>query len=436
MKRTTKTPRSASVNHKQRPRVALLSLMSAATLFVISCGSTGGGVGSNDTSGFDYDADQIEVDSAIDELDPVTLVYQANAVSQESVVGQAGTMVKEEIEERSGGKITVDITWGQGIAAYDELNDALVDGRIDLAFHHPIYFPNDYPVYHQLSTAMSGLPSSPYQGEIVTSAVVADVALNTPALMDEYESHGITPLLPMMSSGSYNSLCTQPGNQPEDWAGRQIRVGSQPLEKVTEDMGGSPVSMQYAEIYDGLQRNVLDCTLIPLVGAGESSFTDVAPYVSYTSQDVSFPTHAIGAHVAGSSFPELPLAYQQIIYDSIVEAFAGDRMAITEGGVDAIERVHEVGGEIEQLDSETEQIIIDSSKQLREEAISDAALGDDVVDRIDESTAKWQQVAEELGIEDGGSVADFNEWHESDVDEILEFGEQLFDDVFLSNRPE
>lgn len=413
----------------------LISVMLTALLALSSCGVAGNANGDTDGSGFAYDADQSEVDAAISELEPVTLVYQANAASPESVVGQAGTVVKDEIEERSGGKITVDITWGQAIAGYDELNDALTDGRIDLAFHHPIYFPNEYPVFHQLSTAMSGLPSSPYQGEIVTSAIVADVAFNTPAMMDEYEANGITPLLPMMSSGSYNSLCTQPGNEPQDWDGRQVRVGSQPLETVAQDMGASPVSMQYAEIYDGLQRNTIDCTVIPLVGAGESSFPAVAPHLSYTSNEVTFPTHAIGAHVAGSSFTQLPIAYQQIVYDSVIQAFAGDAAAVTEGGAEAIKQVHEAGGEIEQFDPATEQIIIESSQKLREEAIAEGLVDDEVVTRIESSTAKWQEVAEDLGIEDGGSIENLDEWYSSDMDVLLQFSQKLFEEVFLSSRP-
>ncbi|MGO1183301.1 MAG: TRAP transporter substrate-binding protein DctP [Micrococcaceae bacterium] len=436
-KNTTENTRKPIMRRQKRHvRTGLMmtALVASGSLLLAGCGGDSVGAGS-DEAGFDFEASQEEIDQVLADLDPVTLVYQANATSPSSVVGQAGVMVKEAIEERSGGKISVDIVWGQAIASYGELDDALVDGRIDLAWHHPIYFPSDYPAYNELSTVMSLLPTSPYQGEIVTNAVIADVAYNTPAVTEEMEAKGLVPLVPMASSGSYNTLCTSPGNEPQDWSGRSVRAASQALETLVRDIGASPVSLQYPETYDALQRNVIDCTLGVLAGAAESTFPAVAPHLSYTTGDVNFPTRAVGAHLAGPSFTNLPLAYQQIVFDAIVEMYAGNATAITEGTAEGVRQVREAGGEIEEFAPETEQLIIDSSAQLREDATNSGVLDDEVLERIEESTAKWQARAEEMGIEDGGSFDTLDEWYVHDPDAIVEFGEQVFEEVFLERRP-
>lgn len=421
-------------NRKARRGLIITAVAASGSLLLAGCGADGGNAASED-AGFEFEASQGEVDEVLADLDPVTLVYQANATSPQSVVGQAGTMVKEAIEERSGGKITVDIVWGQAIASYDEIDDALTDGRIDLAWHHPIYFPSDYPAYNELSTVMSLLPTSPYQGEVVTNAVIADVAYNTPAVTEEMEAKGLVPLVPMASSGSYNTLCTSTGNEPQDWSGRSVRGASQALQTLVQDIGASPVSLQYPETYDALQRNVIDCTLGVLAGAAESSFPAVAPHLSYTTGDVNFPTRAVGAHLAGTSFNNLPLPYQQIIFDAIVQMYAGNAAAITEGTAEGVRQVREADGEIEEFAPETEQLIIDSSARLREEAASSGVLDEEVLDRIEESTAKWQARAEEMGIEDGGSFDTLDEWYEHDPEAIVEFGEEVYQDVFLEQRP-
>ena len=67
------------------------------------------------------------------DLEPVTLSYQPGGSSAESVTAANGLAFKEYVEERSGGKITLETTWGQAIAPYDELVDALNDGRVDIA---------------------------------------------------------------------------------------------------------------------------------------------------------------------------------------------------------------------------------------------------------------------------------------------------------------
>ena len=113
-----------------RPAKAVAAVASLA-LLAGCAGSVGGdGSGSEDSAGegFAYDASQDEIDAALADLDPVTIKFQPSSMSEKSILAPNGLDVKKAIEERSGGKITVDIVWGQAIAGYDAVDDALADG--------------------------------------------------------------------------------------------------------------------------------------------------------------------------------------------------------------------------------------------------------------------------------------------------------------------
>ena len=121
-----------------RRALSICAMAAGLTFALSSCagsaGSGGGGGGGGDAgSGFEYGASQEDVNAAIEGLDPITITFQPSAASQNSVMAPAGTVFKELVEERSNGQIEVEIVWGQAIAGYAEVHDALADGRIDVA---------------------------------------------------------------------------------------------------------------------------------------------------------------------------------------------------------------------------------------------------------------------------------------------------------------
>ena len=144
-----------------------------------SAGSGGGGGGTGGGTGFDYGASQEDVDAALAELDPVNIVYQAGAQGPNSVSAQSAHDFKEYVEERSGGKITVEVIWAQAIAGYSEIDDALADGRIDVSYALPIYDPSTYPAFDALATT-SDRASAMAPARALTSATAPSASLPGP----------------------------------------------------------------------------------------------------------------------------------------------------------------------------------------------------------------------------------------------------------------
>ncbi|MGO1440976.1 MAG: TRAP transporter substrate-binding protein DctP [Brevibacterium yomogidense] len=409
-----------------------------AALTLSSCAGSagaGGSSGGEAGAGFEYDADQAAVDEALADLDPVTLTYQPAAASPESIMAPAAYAYQDYIEERSGGKITLEMVWGQAIAGYAEVDDALADGRLDLSYSLPIYNPSDYPSFDATASALSGLPISPVRGEAIYNAVAGDLGWQTESLLDEYEAKGVTPLTPMVASGGYYPICNEEGSEPDDWEGRQIRVASTSHLNVTQELGASPVSMEYVEVFEALQRGTVDCTFAQLLPSAESQLFDVAPHLSYSTDEASMASRAVGAELAGSSFETLPLAYQQIIFDAAQSSFAGFVNIVADGNTESVRQVKEADGTIEQIDEETEKIISDANAAELERILDDGLLSDDVPAKIDESTEKWTSVADELGIEDKGDFEDLDEWWEEGVLDFAPMGKRVYEETGLAHRP-
>jgi TRAP-type C4-dicarboxylate transport system substrate-binding protein len=248
--------RRSMTARRRRTLVPAVSAAAGLALLAGCSGSVAGAGGGGDATGFDYGAGQEDVDAAIADLDPVTLTIQPYAASPDAAAAIAEQSFMDAVEERSGGKITFDIAWGQSIASYPEVDDALADGRLDLAYSVPIYSPAEYPLvdaYNKLSHYTS---SAPLTGEAITQAQMSEAAWNDDAVLAEYEENGVTPLNPLVSSGNYWAACNAPGSEAEDWKGRQIRIGGSAQTPISENLGASPVSMEYGEVFEALHRRL------------------------------------------------------------------------------------------------------------------------------------------------------------------------------------
>lgn len=430
-----KTEHKKSTN--KRGRIRAMSIAAVAGLVLAGCtDSAADSEEAPEAAGFEYGASQEEVNEVIADLEPVELTYQASAASPNSVMAGAAESYRDYIEERSNGQVTLDIIWGQAIADYPEVYDALADGRLDLAFALPIYSPSDFPSFDAAATAMSGLPNSPLTGEAVYTAVATDIGWQLDGLLEEYEAQGVVPLTPIVSSGGYYSVCADDGVSADDWNGRQIRVASTSHHGVTEALGASPVSMEYVEVYEALQRGTVDCSFAQLIPSAEVGLFDVSPHIGYSSDDYSMSSRAPGAELAGSSFDELPLAYQQIIFDASAARFEGGVPLIANGNAEAVRQAKEAGGTVEQFDEETEQVVGQTNEQQREAVMEGGVVGEDIIDQIEASSEKWSAVAEEEDLVDLGDFEDLDEWWDADEYDFSGMAQQVYEDSALPFRPE
>ncbi|GAA4477815.1 hypothetical protein GCM10023190_18150 [Enteractinococcus fodinae] len=412
-----------------------LSLAACGTVFMLAvtgCAGSAGQSSAAEDSGYEFGASQDEIDAVLADLEPVTLTYQSVASSPNSVMAH-DTIFAEEIEERSGGKITVDVVYGQAIAGFDEIHDALADGRVDLAYTLPAADPSRFPIFDELSYPLSALSSSPLVGELVANAVGVELGWESEELLEEFESQGLVPLFPISASANAYPSCTEEAQSAEDWEGRQIRAGSSAHETIIRSIGATPVSLSYVEVYEALQRKTADCAMNSFNSSFDHGFFEVAPHVSYTADTSAL--RAPGAVLGGSKIANLPLAYQQVVFDSLVGAFIGGAEVVIDGNYEGVAKVNEVGGTIKEMDPEVQESIMKANRELIAEIEDNGTHGSDLRDRVIASGEKWTAKAEELGFVDEGDFASFDEWYDEDTD-FRPYADAVYEEVLLEHRPE
>jgi TRAP-type C4-dicarboxylate transport system substrate-binding protein len=410
------------------------ALTGAAALVLSACaGSIGGGSGgAGGGEGFEYGASQEEVDAVLEGLEPVTLTFQPGAASAESIMSPAATEIADRIEERSGGMITVDLVWGQAVAGYDTVQDALADGRLDLANTLPGYSPAEFAAFDDLSTTTAMLPSSPFAGEFIAYAVYSDLGWENQEILDSFDAAGLVPLTPFATTAGNYTTCREPLASAADWQGRQVRVGTTAQDTQVSGLGAVPVSMEYTEMFEALERGTVDCNVGPSPATAESGVLEVAPELGFTTT-TSFPRTATTV-MAGSRFEELPLAYQQIVFDSAGLGGGGFVQSYTDSAAELVRQSKEHGGEVRPLSEDTQSRLRTLSEELTAEAVSGGRLGEDFEERLAERIEAWTAKVEELGLADSGDMADFDEWYgEADY---AEFARAVYESgAALEHRP-
>jgi TRAP-type C4-dicarboxylate transport system substrate-binding protein len=423
------------IRSKKSGMTAGLAISSSLVLLAGCSGAIGDEDGRGSGEGFEFGAPQSEVDSAIEELEPVTLVYQASAPSQDATAAVTAAAFTEAVEERSGGKITLDVVWGQAIAGYPELDDALADGRVDIAYHLPIYDPAAYPgvdAYNKLTQYSS---PAPLTGEAVSQAMMSEAAWNNEKVLSDYSEKGLTALSPLLSSGDYWIACTEPGSTMSDWNGRQIRVAATAQSEIASSIGASPVSMEYGETFEALQRGTIDCTFLQAQVAASTGLLEVAPHISVLSEG-RMTGGANAAHVAGSGFTDLPLPYQQIIFDAEIDQFHGQLATTMDSALQAVNDARAAGGSFTPIDSEAEEKISETQERLVDELIAEGRVDKDIREQLEQSAEKWTEIVEELGYVDGGDLTDLDQWYEVGGVDFRPLGQRVVEEAALSRRPQ
>ncbi|WP_349826818.1 C4-dicarboxylate ABC transporter substrate-binding protein [Brevibacterium litoralis] len=407
-----------------------------ALLLTAGCGGGVGGDGGADAgTGFAYGADQAEVDAALADLDPVTLTIQPYAASPDAAAAVAEQSFMDAVEERSGGKISFEIAWGQSIAPYAEVDDALVDGRLDVAYSVPIYFQQEYPRLDAYNKLSQYAPATPLTGEAALQAQMSVAGWNDEAQLAEYTDKGLMPLNPLVSSGNYWTACGESGTAMGDWSGRQIRIGGSVQTPISESLGASPVSMEYGEAFEALQRGTVDCIFVQGMVAGSTGLLEAAPQVSTMGED-RFTGAVTAGHVAGSGVQNLPLAYQQIIFDAAgVDWMHGQVAAIIGSSADAVTDVRDAGGAFTEMDSEAAQAILDTQAEIAEQVVADGVIEEEVRAALESDVDRWMDDVADLGLTDDGDLAELDEWYDPETD-FRPLMALAFQEGALAHRPE
>lgn len=206
--------------------------------------------------------------------DPVELRYADYAPATASGPFDA---FAAQLGETTEGRVQTDPYWGGSLLSDKDLPSGLRAGIADIGIFTATQHP-EYAVPSWMSnTASLGTTDFP-EGILQTYAGFADYAYNSEAINRQFEELGLKLLVPLHTILNYNLICTQPVESLEDAQGLRVRSGGPLWNGEISAAGMIPVNLPIGEVYEGLQRGVVDCTIANPRTAMTYGFWEIAKF--------------------------------------------------------------------------------------------------------------------------------------------------------------
>jgi TRAP-type C4-dicarboxylate transport system substrate-binding protein len=215
----------------------------------------------------------------------------------------------EQLTEKSGGRLSLDIYSGGSLCAPGDVLDACLTGIADIAFTYTATSPGSFPV--------SSLIDLPYD---YASAQSCGAAFND--FYNEYIDD-ISPeledakVLMVFCGGPGVLLSNEPITTVDQFKGLQVRTNST-LALVVSAIGGTPVTMGMGEIYEGLRTGVVDSYIGAVETVDSYAFDEVTKYgTMYPLLNTSFYMF-----MSPDAYDALPADLQQVIDEVAADVWA------------------------------------------------------------------------------------------------------------------
>lgn len=295
------------------------ALLLPASLALAACGGDDGG-GAEGEESYDLTFASYNVPSA------------AEAVTSEEWA--------QEIEEATDGRVTIEFFYQEALLSGAETLPGVADGRADMGYIAGAYYPAELPLSN-----IAGIPFLTENAE-AQGRTFQELYENNDALREEWESQGVrvvtwAPVPPNIVA------VKDPADSLDDLQGRKIR-GYGYVSEALEMAGASAVGISQSEVYEALQRGVLDGTSGASIDiATDRDYQEVAPHF----MDVNFGNYAVTANIMNlQTWENMP----QDIQDAFTEASEGYMETYLENLADlevaACDELLEAGGDVTLLE--------------------------------------------------------------------------------------
>src|SRR5690625_91286 len=280
-------------------RSFLLVFLLLGSILLVACG------GGSEESSADSD-DSTDTEDSEETGDGETYEFKLGHIAPpDHIWNQAAEKLVEELEERSDGRMTLDIYPGGQLGSDADMVQQLESGSLDFGFITNAYLTSK-------SDAFSAW-FAPYLFDSYEDALAAsdtDVAKEILATLDE---DGLKAL-DYFFSGHRTMMFNEKIDTPEDIEGLTLRVSPSPaLEDWYRSLGASPESISLPDVYQAAQTGVIDGMEMDLDVAISSNFDEVTGYGAVTNHMV-WPSVMI---MNKALFDDMSEEDQQIVQDAL-----------------------------------------------------------------------------------------------------------------------
>jgi TRAP-type C4-dicarboxylate transport system substrate-binding protein len=190
------------------------------------------------------------------------------------VVGGYEPFIKY-VEEKSGGSLEFKLWTGGSLLGPQDMLPGVQNGIADIGVLALTYFQAEFP-YAQLLSNLGMLSDNP---PAIAAAVTEMVMLECEPCRAEYADLGLV-FTSAYSTTPYVMISRDKLDAPEDLEGKTYRSAGTVWDRYVEYVGGTPVNVSSAEIFEALDRGGVDAAVFAASGLESFSLWDVADYVN------------------------------------------------------------------------------------------------------------------------------------------------------------
>ncbi|HXH13692.1 MAG TPA: C4-dicarboxylate TRAP transporter substrate-binding protein [Alphaproteobacteria bacterium] len=295
------------------------------------------------------------------DIKPMTL----KVAEQLPPTGFASEMRKwwmDEITARTGGKVKFQVFWSQSLLKGQDMASGLTAGIAQIA--------NVASTYDPARTALWMTLDMPYNAKDYWCGISASrlVSEEEPHLRASFEKLGFMPLLGY-SSGQFHFLSKTPLLKLADLQGRRIRSYGGARVKWMEELKIAPVFMNYGDIYEAVERGVVDGAEATIYLTEAFKHYEIAKHL--TKLDSGFVV-AASLSINLKVWNSFPASLQQVFRDVSREHDMAYARKLTELEGQLLKKFQaENGLEYHELPPADRQALEDAGKQAQEKWLTE-----------------------------------------------------------------
>jgi TRAP-type C4-dicarboxylate transport system substrate-binding protein len=250
------------------PFRVLAGVLLSLALLMAACGDGGA---TAETADDDSDTDAEAVDVTDDEV--IQLRF-AHWFPPDNIHAQSHQWWADEIEARTDGRVQIEMFFSEGLCPTDEIVPCQRDGRADLGNWSSVWHPGEFVLTNLVTVPfITDQPEAPMRA-------FAELYETNDDFRAQYEAQGLHVLnfnpidLPVLGA-------KEPMEDLEWFRGKRVRALGY-FQDAIEDLGGNIVAIPPTEIYEGMERGLLDALFpYPLSAFVTQGFHEVSDYMYY-----------------------------------------------------------------------------------------------------------------------------------------------------------
>ncbi|QBI19397.1 TRAP transporter substrate-binding protein [Egibacter rhizosphaerae] len=198
----------------------------------------------------DHEADEADEADDVDFGDEVTLTFGHPFPPTDPIQVNVWEPWVEDVREATDGTVDVEIHAGGALAGGDAIYENVVAGAQDIGWTMPGYTPGRFPITQIIEAPFV------FEDAVQGTEVAHELWDEFDAFRDEYDDTEVLALWAMDTGDLFTR--DEPVETLEDVEGLTVRSPAPLQTDALEEMGASATGMPGPEIYDSIERGVID----------------------------------------------------------------------------------------------------------------------------------------------------------------------------------